>query len=39
MVTEAENLQTGHRTSIRFENFQADQNIAESLFTAKELDK
>jgi uncharacterized protein len=39
MLTEAENLQTGHRTSIRFENFQADQNVPESMFTAKELEK
>ncbi len=39
MLTEAENLQTGHRTSIRFDNFQAEQNIAESMFSAKELEK
>lgn len=39
MLTEAENLQTGHRTSIRFENFRADQGVAERLFTAQELDK
>ena len=39
MLTEAENLQTGNRTRIRFENFQADQNVPESLFTTKELDR
>ncbi len=39
MWTEAENLQTGHRTRIRFDQFEADQNVAESLFSPKELDK
>lgn len=39
MLGEAENLQTGHRTSIRFENFQADQNVPENLFTPKQLEK
>lgn len=38
MLSEAENLQTGHRTSIRFENFRADQNVPASLFTPKELE-
>lgn len=38
MLTEAENLQTGHRTTIRFEQFQADQNVPESMFKAKELE-
>lgn len=38
MLSEAENLQTGHRTSIRFEAFRADQNVAEKLFTPKELE-
>ena len=39
MHTEAENLQTGHRTVIQFEGFQADRNVPESLFTTKELEK
>lgn len=39
MLAEAENLQTGHRTTIQFENFQADQGVAESLFTPRELEK
>jgi predicted RND superfamily exporter protein len=39
MRTEAENLQTGHRTVIQFEGFQADRYVPESLFTTKELDK
>jgi hypothetical protein len=39
MHTEAENLQTGHRTVIQFEGFQADRNVPENLFTTKELEK
>ncbi len=39
MFAEAENLQTGHRTVIQFESFQADQNVAESLFTPRALEK
>ncbi len=39
MLLEAKNLKTGHRTSIRFENFQADQNVPLELFTAKELER
>lgn len=39
MLSTAENLATGHRTEIRFENFKADQNVAESLFTARELER
>ncbi len=39
MVSVAENLASGHRTEIRFENFKADQNVAESLFTARELER
>ncbi len=39
MVSVAENLVSGHRTEIRFENFKADQNVAESLFTARELER
>lgn len=39
MLTEAENLQTGHRTAIRFDGFQADRNVPESLFTPRELEK
>lgn len=39
MVSVAENLATGHRTEIRFENFKADQKVAEGLFTARELER
>lgn len=39
MVLEAENLQSGHRTLIRFEDFKADQNIPASLFNPGGLDK
>jgi outer membrane lipoprotein-sorting protein len=39
MLSEAENLQTGHRTTIRFEGFKADQNVAANLFTPAELSK
>lgn len=39
MLSEAENLQTGHRTTIRLDDFKADQNVAENLFTLRELDK
>jgi hypothetical protein len=39
MTSEAEDLQTGHRTSIRFEDFKADRNVPESLFSSKELEK
>lgn len=39
MVSVAENLSTGHRTEIRFENFKADQNVADGLFTTRELER
>ena len=39
MRTEAENLQTGHRTLIEFEGFEADRQLAASLFTPKELER
>jgi outer membrane lipoprotein-sorting protein len=39
MRTEAENLQTGHKTLIQLDRFEAEQNVPESLFTAKELEK
>lgn len=39
MRTEAENLQTGHRTLIQFEGFQAGGSVPASLFTTKELEK
>lgn len=39
MVSVAENLISGHRTEIRFDSFKADQNVAESLFTARELER
>lgn len=37
MLLTAENLQTGHRTSIRFENFKADQGVDASQFSASRL--
>lgn len=39
MFAQADNLQTGYRTTIEFEKFQADQNVAESLFAPRELEK
>lgn len=39
MRSEAENLQTGHRTLIQFDGFQADRNLPESDFTTRELEK
>jgi predicted RND superfamily exporter protein len=39
MRSEAENLQTGHRTVIQYDEFQADRNVPAGLFAAKELDK
>jgi hypothetical protein len=39
MLSEAENVQTGHKTSIRLQEFKADQNVAESLFSVRELEK
>ena len=36
---EAENLQTGHRTVIQYDDFQADRNVPAGLFSVKELDK
>ncbi len=39
MRTEAQNLQTGHRTLIQFNGFQADRGVPASLFTAKELEQ
>ncbi len=39
MRTDAENLQTGHRTQIVFEGFEADRKLAANLFTPKELER
>jgi hypothetical protein len=39
MRTEAENLQTGHRTQIVFEGFEADRQLAANAFTPKELER
>ena len=39
MKSEAENLQTGHRTVIQYDDFQADRNVPASVFAVKELDK
>lgn len=35
----AENLQTGHKTTIEFDEFKADSNVSEKLFTPQELNK
>jgi len=37
--TDAENLQTGHRTLIVFDDFEADRKLAASLFTPRELER
>lgn len=39
MASEASNLQTGHKTRIRVDEFKANQDVPESLFTVKELEK
>ena len=38
MLLTAENLQTGHRTTIQFEGFKADQGVDAGLFTPQRLD-
>lgn len=38
-LAEAENLQTGHRTSIQLNAFKADQGVSARLFTPGELEK
>lgn len=39
MLTEVENFQTGHRTTIKYESFKADLDLSEKLFSPGELDK
>lgn len=39
MLSVAENLLSGHRTAIQFEEFKADQQVKASLFTPQELNK
>lgn len=39
MASVAENLQTGHKTIIQFDEFKADQNVSASLFSPRNLDK
>ncbi|XZG70410.1 outer membrane lipoprotein-sorting protein [Chitinibacteraceae bacterium HSL-7] len=39
MISEAVNQQTGHKTTIRFDEFKADQNVAVALFKPASLDK
>lgn len=39
MFSEAVNLQTGHRTTIRFEQFRADQNLSDEYFTPRYLER
>ena len=37
MLSVAENLQSGHRTSVQFQDFKADQQVAASMFRPQEL--
>jgi outer membrane lipoprotein-sorting protein len=39
MRLEANNVQTGHRTEIRFENFKANQQVKNSFFTTAYMEK
>ena len=39
MLWIAENLQSGHKTTIQFDEFKAEINVADRLFTPQELDK
>jgi uncharacterized protein len=39
MVSEATNLQTGHKTVLKFDEYKANQSVSASLFTAKELER
>lgn len=39
MRLEAANLQSGHRTVVRFENFKANQRLAEDLFTTRYMER
>ena len=39
MVSEAQNLQTGHRTIIHLRRYAAEQNLPDSLFSPRELDR
>ena len=38
MRSTAENLQTGHRTTIEYQQFKANTGVADALFTAQALD-
>jgi outer membrane lipoprotein-sorting protein len=39
MVSEAQNLLTEHKTTIKYEEFQVDQNVPEKMFNPRELDR
>ncbi len=39
MFSMAENLQTGHRTTVQFENFKADQGVPDTLFNPQALER
>ena len=39
MKLEATNLQTGHRTVIKFENFKVNQNVKDEYFTTRYMEK
>ena len=38
MHSEAENLQTGHRTTLHFDDFKADQNLSAEVFSPQKLE-
>jgi predicted RND superfamily exporter protein len=39
MLSTAENLQTGHKTTISFEQFKADQNVRDDVFMPRSLER
>jgi predicted RND superfamily exporter protein/outer membrane lipoprotein-sorting protein len=39
MLTNIENLQTGHQTAVQYDSFRTDQSLSEHQFSAAELDK
>jgi uncharacterized protein len=39
MLIKIENLQTGHQTTVQYEEFRTDQSLSERQFSASELDK
>jgi hypothetical protein len=39
MQLEAANLQTGHRTIIRFENYKVNQQVKDEFFTTRYMER